>query len=78
VNFNFQRIFNPTEKEQEEDRQKYKKLHHKLALDQFEDAVENGEGRFFYSKDREIMCNMPSEKIMIYDDPAGRILFDGE
>ena len=33
-------------------------------LDQFEDAVENGEGGFFYSKAREMMCNLPSEEII--------------
>ena len=33
-------------------------------LDQFEDAVENGEGGFFYSKAREMMCNLPSEVII--------------
>ena len=33
-------------------------------LDQFEDAVENGEGGFFYSKAREMMSNLPSEEII--------------
>ena len=33
-------------------------------LDQFEDAVENGEGGFFYSKAREMMCNLLGEKII--------------
>ena len=33
-------------------------------LDQFEDAVENGEGGFFYSKAREMMRNLPSEEII--------------
>ena len=33
-------------------------------LDQFEDAVENGESGFFYSKAREMMCNLPSEEII--------------
>lgn len=33
-------------------------------LDQFEDAVENGEGGSFYSKAREMMCNLPSEEII--------------
>lgn len=28
---NLRRIFNPTKEEQEEDRQKYKKLHYELA-----------------------------------------------
>ena len=33
-------------------------------LDQFEDAVENGEGGSFYSKAREMMCNLPSKEII--------------
>lgn len=33
-------------------------------LDQFEDAVENGEGGFFYSKARDMMRNLPGEKII--------------
>jgi hypothetical protein len=33
-------------------------------LDQFEDAVENGEGGSFYSKAREMMGNLPSEEII--------------
>lgn len=33
-------------------------------LDQFEDAVENGEGESFYSKAREMMGNLPSEEII--------------
>lgn len=33
-------------------------------LDQFEDAVENGEGRSFYPKAREMMGNLPTEKII--------------
>lgn len=33
-------------------------------LDQFEEAVENGEGGFFYPKAREMMNNLPSEEII--------------
>ena len=33
-------------------------------LDQFEDAVENGEGGSFYSKAREMIGNLPSEEII--------------
>lgn len=32
-------------------------------LDQFEDAIENGEGSLFYSKARKMMCDLPSEEI---------------
>ena len=33
-------------------------------LDQFEDAVENGDGRSFYSKARDMMRNLYSEEII--------------
>ena len=37
-------------------------------LDQFEDAVENGEGGFFYSKAREMMGDLQTEEIIYCKD----------
>ncbi len=48
-------------------------------LDQFEDAVENGEGGFFYSKAREMMRNLPTEEIIHCKDCVYycNILYEG-